>query len=225
MFYIEVVDMLKNKLNQISLMACLLAVSGCVGSTTYGTGKTQNQHLLDDLATIVKPRASNAGKIQYSDRPELIKPADVSQLPTPVDAAAVDDSNWVEEPEIRRAKIRAEAEAGNSDRGIVSAAELTRAKRGAKLSRPPTRSAPGRQSALVPVEELRRNSAEYRKKQAEINGVDFSNPQPRKYLTEPKEEYRTPAATAPVGELGLDEKTKTERLKGERSFFDWFRRN
>ena len=166
---------------------------------------------------------------RYAGRTDLIKPEDVSQLPEPVQTRAVDNSNWVEAPEVRRARIRGEAEALDPRGATVSAKELNRKKRGAKVAFGPGKQINGNtrasESAFIPLSVQEKQGKAYRKKQAVLAGVDAgSATAERKYLTEPKTEYRTPSDTAPIGDIGEDERVKAKRLKGERGFFDFLKR-
>ena len=67
-------------------------------------------------------------------------------------------------------------------------------------------------SSQTPVFAKNAQQAEYRRRRVEGSQGSAAN---RKYLSEPPLEYRVPAATAAVGELGEDEDEKERRLRAE----------
>ncbi|TIQ00394.1 MAG: hypothetical protein E5X60_05065, partial [Mesorhizobium sp.] len=87
-----------------------LALSGCMGSPTYGTDKTASAQLAGDLTSAFSVMPKNKEKIDYKPRPELVKPAPgKKELPPPQDSIATASPDWPESPEQRRARLRAEA--------------------------------------------------------------------------------------------------------------------
>src|SRR5690606_32490863 len=51
-----------------------LALSGCMGSPTYGTDKTANEQLIEDLTGVLALGPKRQPQIEYQPRPELVKP-------------------------------------------------------------------------------------------------------------------------------------------------------
>jgi hypothetical protein len=173
-----------------------LALSGCVSSPTYGTGKTANAQLLEDVSNItnVVPKSSKE-KIAYSPRPELVRPAAGAALPPPQENAKA-TANWPESPEDRRARLRAEATAAQDDPLFVP--KIKNDGFGVQ------------DKQLTPEEQ----QAQYRAAR-KSNTAGSANK--RAFLSEPPLDYRVPSDTATVGDLGEDEKKKERRLKREAS--------
>lgn len=194
-------------------LACAGALlSGCLASPTYGTGKTANQQLMEDITgvlAIAPGSASRAPEIAYNPRPELVKPASLEVLPEPQqDVASADNPQWPESPEQRRKRLRDEATANQDNPAYrspirVDPAQLT----------PNPGSAESENPQLVGSqrEELRRRARE---------GNQGSSSS-RKFLSEPPLDYRQPAETAAVGELGEDEWKKERRQKRSTGKSSW----
>ena len=74
---------------QKSLMAvtCLSVLVGCNGTSTYGTGTSQEMQLVKDLSGLVSLKRSKQAKIAYEERPSLVRPGG-KELPPPVETAA-----------------------------------------------------------------------------------------------------------------------------------------
>ena len=108
-----------------SLVAAAALLSGCMTSPTYGTDKTANAQLMSDVSGILSFRDKKKPPIDYTPRPELVKPAKGDEtLPAPQDTVATaSNPNWPESPEQRLARLRAEADANldnpNYDSPIV----------------------------------------------------------------------------------------------------------
>ena len=172
-----------------------LALAGCVSSPTYGTGKTANSQLLEDVGNMATLKSKPKEKIDYAPRPELVRPAAGAPLPAPQQGAkAAAAANWPESPEQRRARLRADATAAQDDPLFV-----------------PTIKNDGygvQAATLTPEEQQARFRAA---RQANTAG----SPNTRAFLSEPPLEYRQPADSAAVGDLGEDEKKKERRLKRE----------
>jgi hypothetical protein len=175
--------------------AAALTLGGCMGSPTYGTDKTANAQLLEDLTGALSvPIGKRGNEIEYQPRPELVKPETTAVLPPPQDSVtATAAAGWPESPEQRLRRIRDEATANQdtltyrspvvNDVGERATAELT----------------PGQQRDEF--RRLRRESA--------------GNATDRRFLSEPPLDYRVPAATAPVGDLGVTEDKKETQAKRE----------
>jgi hypothetical protein len=178
------------------LVASSLLLSGCLSSPTYGTDKTANEQLTSDLSSMfsLKPKTNPVG--EYKPRPELVKPASLSELPAPQENIVTADSGqWPESPEQRRARIRADATARQDDPNFQSA-----------VINDISVATPDDLSKLTP----KQRSAEIKRRLEEKNQ---GNAAKRKYLSEPPLTYRQPAETAPVNEIGDDESVKERRIK------------
>jgi hypothetical protein len=189
------------KLNSVTTFGILalssLVLGGCMSSPTYGTGKTANSQLLDDVSNIVSIAPKKGEKIEYAPRPELVKPVAGAPLPAPQESAKSQAAGtWPESPEQRRARLRAEATAGQDDPNFVP--KIKNDGFGVQTEE------------LSPAEQ---QAAFRAARKANTAGSAVS----RTYLSEPPLVYRAPAETAAVGDLGEPEKKKERRLKKEAS--------
>ncbi len=192
------------------------ALSGCMSSPTYGTDKTATQQLVGDVTNILQIGPKPRPAIDYKPRPELVKPVrgEAENLPAPQDSvASIGNPAWVESPEQKRARLRAEADENSDDplwRPTIepdgTVAPARRAPTGTSPHVIDTGNAPSDPASM------KSQSEAFRKKLAETRQ---GNAKSRKYLSEPPIDYRQASATAPVGELGEDEVKKERRLKAE----------
>jgi len=173
---------------------CSVAVlSGCMSSPTYGTGKTANVQLLEDVTGAFGAGSLMGGnrqeaEIAYTPRGQLVKPASLEVLPEPQQSmASAENPAWPESPEERRRRIRADAtESGRTSEAVAFTSAAQRAE----------------------IQQLRRQA----------NQGESDN---RRYLSEPPLEYRVPEATAVSGELGEDEFRKAQRAKRAAGKSSW----
>jgi hypothetical protein len=184
-----------------------LVLSGCMGPT-YGTDTPAGEQLLQDVTGALTLAPNRSEPIAYRPRPELVRPASTTVLPTPQDSAASSENPaWPESPEQRLARIRAEATENQDNisyrspvhsataprnQGIVSAARI------------------GERGNFEDNSTLTTGSGQVRERAAMARQGD---PQTRRFLSEPPLEYRRPAETAPAGELGEDEWRKERRIQ------------
>ncbi|WP_337917853.1 hypothetical protein [Pseudaminobacter soli (ex Zhang et al. 2022)] len=200
------------------ILAAGAAVSGCVGSPTYGTDKTANEQLMSDVSNILALGPKERQSIDYKPRPELVKPAkgSTATLPEPQQSvASAENPAWPESPEQKRARLRAEADENRDKPGWRPQIEpdLARATARPREATPTGQSARYGDSGVTPVGiNTTKQSEEFRKKLAEERQGSPTN---RKYLSEPPLEYRQAAATAPTGDVGEDEIKKERRLKAQ----------
>ena len=188
-----------------------IAMSGCVGGTTFGTGVSQERQLLNDLEGMISFGAKKRKKnINYAARPDLVMPAKTAALPNPLEQeSSTSNVDWPETPEQKLARIRAEAGEIDPRSGAVSQQELRRKKTGIRVSRGkieiPEMDRDGHPtvSTLQKKEAIR---AKYLKEK-----YAFSKGPARKYLTEPPVEYRKPIDTALSGDQGISEEELRKR--------------
>ncbi len=172
----------------------LLALAGCMGSPTYGTDKTANAQLLEDLsgAFSIGLGATERNEIDYKPRPALVKPETTAVLPSPQDSVTASTSmGWPESPEQRLARVRAEATA-NRDNPAYRSNVINDIKAAEDMT-------PGEQQQA------------YRQQRASMASSSAN----RRFLSEPPLDYRQPSATAPVGELGESEDRKERAAERE----------
>lgn len=199
-------------------LAATVALSGCLGPT-YGTGKTSGEQLVSDLDGMLSLGGGGpqTEAISYAPRAELVRPTDVTVLPPPREGVtAANDPNWPESPEVRRARIQAAADARDS--GTVMPADVAMSSKegmtdeaaslnGTLYDRSLKRDPMDR---VMTSEELNSSRESF---QAKLRESKQGLPTERKYLSEPPIAYRQPAASAPVGDPGVDEKVKEAKLK------------
>ncbi len=203
----------KKYLSLLVLGASALSLTACVGGTTYGTGVTQEQQLLQDLEGMISLGSKKKKKapISYSARPDLVIPAQTAALPAPVDQeVSTSNVDWPESPEQKLARIRGEAEVADERSGEISVEELRRKKTGIRISRKNEfvdvdRDGHGAIDALQ--DGSYKNAAMLKKLNSTSSGPS------RKYLTEPPIEYQIPASTAAAGDLGISEAEKERRAE------------
>ena len=196
----------------VSLFATGLALSGCVGGTTYGTGVSQEKQTLDDFVNMFSFK-NKRNTIDYSARPDLVVPEN-KQLVEPVEEASTTSNiDWPESPEQRIARIRAEAEEAQSTTAGRVQFDQSQKKFQGKFKKMDTDNEAAIGQGIPNVscdpdglimrqctsDEISRAVRESRKI-ASVGGVPT-----RRYLTDPPSEFRTPIATAPIGDLGYSE--------------------
>lgn len=197
----------------LALGLCAAAMSGCMGPT-YGTGVSQGQQLFNDIDNIATlGTGSNTARVDYSPRPELVRPTDKTVLPPPRQTAEQTDPNWPESPEQRRGRLRAAAPDGREN--PLPASFMTAEKEGMEVETPSRGSTVGRRVEMENSWLSPKQMAGQRVAAAERSKIGRQgDPNQRRYLSEPPLTYRAPAATAPAGDPGVDEEVKERRAKG-----------
>jgi len=122
-------------------------------------------------------------------------------------------TNLPEGPELRRARVQAAAPQADERSGAIPLEAMKR--RRDPNARRIEREKFNRDETLEDYN-WKDDTRRFRKQKARLASV--SGAAPRKYLTEPPRQYRTPADTAPVGEVGIDEEVKAKKARGKRSF-------
>ncbi|MCB1385127.1 MAG: hypothetical protein KDJ80_04230 [Nitratireductor sp.] len=195
-------------------------LSGCVGGTTYGTGVTQEQQTIEDIANILTIQKKQK-RIDYKPRPDLVVPEEKQLVDPDQVASAQDNADWPESPEERIARVRAEAEeAQSTSAGQNRFSRSQKNVRGvepgtatARVEAPRGQGVPG--VSCDPDGNYLRHctpgeiSRAVRAQRDEIRSVGKTGYQ-RRYLTEPPIAYRTPANSAPTDDLGYTEKELAE---------------
>ena len=194
------------------LVAAGLLVSGCMSSPTYGTAKTANEQLIDDVNGILSLAPNNRNQVDYKPRPELVKPPSTVVLPAPQEnIASTSNSAWPESPEQKRARVRADATANRDNPGfeplVVDDIPVEKEKRPLGVSQ---RLIDNGGSMAENNRARKQQREEFNRRLAENNQ---GSPTSRKYLSEPPLEYRTPAQTAAANDVGEDELKKERRIK------------
>lgn len=205
------------------LVASGLALSGCVSSPTYGTDKTANEQLMEDLSGAMTLRPPKREAIDYKPRPPLVKPAPGQKeaLPPPQDdIVQTANAQWPESPEQRRARIRDYATQHRDDPNFEP--EVVNDGSGGI---PVMRRSDSDKIASSPFTYQKEEAANQAEVNRRLKESRQGDPTTRKYLSEPPLVYREAASTAPQGDVGEDEYKKERRLKaqakGKSGLFDW----
>lgn len=196
-----------------TLLIAGVFLSGCVGGTTYGTGVTQEKQTLTDITQMLTFQKKRT-VIDYSARPDLVVPEN-KQLVEPVDVATTTSNpDWPESPEQRIVRIRAEAEEAQSTNAKrVQFDQSKKTVGGTFRKMDAANEAPEGQGvpnvSCDPDGLIMRacTSAEISKAVRESRKIASSTTvgTQRRYLTEPPTVYRTPVASAPIGDQGYTE--------------------
>ncbi len=206
----------KNLVLVTGVIVLPLALAGCQGSSTYGTGKTSAEHLLGGIGGVAGGTEKKR-RIDYSPRPGLVTPPKGGALPQPLDEGGSSYyPDLPESPEQRRVRLQSEAPKAHERSGALPIEAMKR--RRDPGSRSVTTSDYTRDDTLETDYNPRYNRKRFLKQKAEIAGVNGAAR--RKYLTEPPRKYRTPHDTAVSGEIGEDEDVKAKRFKKKKGF-DW----
>ncbi len=212
---------MKRTVFSVGLIASVLALAGCTGGTTYGTGTTHEEATMKGLSNIFSLKSQKTN-IDYNHRPELVMPANKNILPPPVSKEAVlSDGQWPETPEERIAKVRSDAPEPDYRTGDLPVEYLNSEKKGINIStdrksaRTNVRAA--EEQWLTDIRNDANGISESKKARKLKEEIAFSTGVKRKYLTEPPVEYRAPAATAEAGDLGISDEELEARQKAERA--------
>ncbi|MBI1621137.1 hypothetical protein IOD40_10735 [Aquamicrobium sp. cd-1] len=107
----------------LSASCAAVFLASCMSTPTYGTGKTANQQLVEDMTGILALGPQDKPQISYTPRGELVRPSTTTVLPEPQEEiASASNSAWPESPEERRRRIRAEADEHGVSRSVVATA-------------------------------------------------------------------------------------------------------
>jgi hypothetical protein len=203
------------------LVVAGLALSGCMGSPTYGTDKTASEQLVGDVTGILSLGPKERQKIDYKPRPELVKPSPgaVANLPAPQESVASSENPaWPESPEQKRARLVAKA-TENRDKPGFRPEIVNDMSDGPASSTAYGGNARAEDSGIISPVEAKREAEAFKVKLAESRQGSATS---RKYLSEPPLVYREPSGTAPTNELGEDElKKERQRKAAARKNGDW----
>lgn len=199
-------------LRPFAALLCLSALAGCTGTSTYGTGTTQEMQLVKDVTNLVSLKSSKPAKIAYEERPGLVKPGG-RDLPPPVELASAKPTDGVSafpvSPEQQRARRRAAAARGEKVAATRAAgADDNLSDEDRKYMNWSGAPTPGYRRWLS------KRARTLRKPKANVRGDG-----PRKYLTQPPQKYRKPYESAPQGEVGEAESTKEFKKKSKGNIF------
>ena len=164
--------------------------------------------------------------MRFSFDQKASKSEQVAALPAPAAAIQGESGYFPEDPELKRARLLKQLEGG----GDLDEAELSpeivalrqesleRTRRDALTNKEKTDC--GQTCQILENQAVRKRLLEKRTAERALNGV-----KQRRYLTEPPNEYRTPAETAAIGVVGETEDTdngpvmKKKKKCGPQFFF------
>ncbi|MEE9375378.1 MAG: hypothetical protein V3V04_03475 [Rhizobiaceae bacterium] len=201
-------------------------LGGCSSGTTYGTGVSQEAQLASDIGGLMLLTSKKKHRIDYSSRPKLVNAPKGSGLPAPAEKVESDSAYFPTNPEEKRKQRYADAAPVHERSGQLPDGELTRVRDsgiGPKIERDIDyrASIQADSDRGLPPDELRALLVEGKKKRLqrikELRQLG-AGVGPRKYLTQPPVEYRTPVDSAPIGEIG--EKVYLPSDKRQKGIFD-----
>jgi hypothetical protein len=188
------------KLPAVSSAPCLLAallapawLAGCSPTATYGTGEAPEMALFREVTGGILTGGKKE-PIEYQPRAPLVMPPTAEQLPPPAETASSASLDWPLDPDARVASVTDLTEEELRYGG--GQAEYRRLKPlvGVLPETPRDDVMDSRQPAYDVVHS-RKQRATFQKALAEARGYGGGE---RRYLTDPPEEYRQPASTAPA---------------------------
>lgn len=169
-----------------ALLVLAAGVGGCAQTSTYGTGESPELAIFREMTGGLG--AQKKEPIEYQPRAPLVMPASAAQLPPPVEAAQTADERWPKSNPA--AGPRYGSEKPGED---MSLDEYKRLKPLAGLGRKSNRKFPD--DNHNPVYDMMGNERkEFKAAIDDAEGLGTG----RRYLTDPPESVREPAATAPV---------------------------
>lgn len=203
----------------VAAVAASALLAGCMGSPTYGTDRTANEQLVDDLTGILALGPRQREQVSYNPRGEIVVPSDRGALPPPQDnVVAAENSQWPESPEARRARLREEATANQDNIQYRSPIRQARSGQSGGAINP--------QSGLPGGHDRLPEGNISQQQRAQVNAALQERRQgsatTRRYLSDPPLTYRQPAETAPSGDVGEDEWRKDrERARATNQGRSW----
>jgi hypothetical protein len=191
----------------VALVAAPLGLAGCSPTATYGTGQAPEMALVREMTGGLLTGRKKEEPINYQPRAPLVMPASTDQLPPPAEKAAVATADWPVEENQRLAGIE---ERNKDPRYAGSQAQYRYLKplADALPDQPVTNSGPA--ASHREITRMKQQRAEFAKAIAEAKGYGPDGNK-RRFLTDPPEVYREPAATAPAEFSDINTKGSASR--------------
>lgn len=181
------------------LLAAAAGLGGCASTATYGTGEMPEMAILREVTGGLG--APEEAPIEYKPRAPLVMPPSAGQLPPPVETASVVDEQWPEDPD-QRAPGNKFAEMDDRPFDDINPEEARRLSPLAALNRRQAVEENYKRPALDLI--VNREQREtFRAAVDEAEGVGVTE---RRYLTDPPDVVREPAATAPTEFADIEKK-------------------
>jgi hypothetical protein len=180
-----------------------LALGGCSSTSTYGTGESPEVAIFREMTGgMLSPRKE---PVVYQPRAPLVLPPSAAQLPAPAPAAEVANAQWPDDPDqgADAPKLFGDDTPGDD----VTQADYQRLKPLAGVARAQREASRGanRGWSEQPAYEMVNTKKQREAFQAAVNDVEGIS-QERRYLTDPPDTVRQPAATAPQQFEEIDKK-------------------
>jgi len=215
-----IVSSARRLLTVAALVGLSSVLAGCMGGTTYGTGKNPGAQTLEDLAGIV-PFNNGPKKepIEYGPRSPLVPPPPGAPLPPPgSQQQSVAAANWPKDPDVEAKKVKAEALARaqpTTEQPYGANDPKFRLPAKAKSDAPDPRLVDPNRRGDADAHTTANQAVAAQKLYADSRGgapTDENGNPIRQYLTDPPTGYRAPDPNAPVE---VDPKAK------EKGKFKW----
>lgn len=165
--------------------------AGCSPTATYGTGEAPEMALFRE---VTGGFLSNEEKepIEYQPRAPLVMPPSSGQLPAPSETADAASPEWPIDPDERVAALRSDDE---DARAGGSQAEYRRLRPLAGVLPEAPRQQRTSSGSPYDIVHSRQQRQQFQQALADSKGYGRTE---RRYLTDPPNDYRQPAATAPA---------------------------
>ncbi|MCV6575898.1 MAG: hypothetical protein OIF58_09200 [Cohaesibacter sp.] len=185
----------------------LSACAGGLGGTTYGTGVSQEEALLNDIQNMTALGGTDKQtEIDYSSRPGLVIPPSTAALPAPSDASQtgrlVAAADWPQDPDLLRKAYhqRLETMTEVERKALLDAIRRMPPEQRAYIIKNDPRSVgfanaikePDYEKGMPSAGEVKEYDRQVKQRLAAIRAVNNKTEDgyKRKYLTQPPEKYR-----------------------------------
>jgi len=172
-----------------ALLTVAVALGGCETTSTYGTGESPELAILREVTGGLG--APKPEPIDYQPRAPLVLPPSTAQLPAPVETAETADAQWPGASDAPSGSRFGSEKPGDD----ISQEDYRRLKPLARMA-DARRSLPNDDDN--PVYDIFDNRNARDEFKAAIDDAEGVGRTGRRYLTDPPEAMREPAATAPV---------------------------
>ncbi len=177
------------------MFAGLSLAGGCISTTTYGTGESPELAVFREIGGGIFGGVlgkSESDPIRYEQRAPIVSPPEAN-LPEPAEQVAAVNPDWPDDPDKRKRAELSDEVTPDYYKRVSPLARLTQNRGGPRCS-PEDKDCDG----FVSPAEANAYQAGHKKFAAAVADVEGLNMEERKYLTDPPDEFRQPAETAPI---------------------------
>jgi hypothetical protein len=189
-----------------ALLAAVAGLGGCMSTSTYGTGEAPEMAIFRELTGGFG--AQKQPPIEYQPRAPLVMPPSTATaaaaLPSPVQTASVANPAWPIDPDQTPKPSKYGDPMDDNARDDISPEEAARLKPLAGMGNTEWES-PFGDDINDQAYDIISNKGQQETFQAALNDAKGVGRSGRKYLTDPPEPYREPAATAPTEFEDIDQ--------------------